>query len=217
MAVRRQRRGYGSLLAGLEGEMVREPWWADVELALSEIPHAVIGGVAVNSYMAPRHTKDLDVGVLIAELPLAEGRLEAAGWVRIGPTQPTDPDLSGWAWRGPSRHEVDLFGLAHAWAQRAIAEVEVSEGTGLPTLGAEYLVLMKITVGRTSDLADLTRLLGARGGDELERIRRVVREFQPDDLADVERLIRLGQMERSDPGEQGGSDRAWEGDDHPAP
>ena len=62
MAVRRQRRGYGSLLSGLEGEMVREPWWADVELALSEIPHAVIGGVAVNSYMAPRHTKDLDVG-----------------------------------------------------------------------------------------------------------------------------------------------------------
>jgi hypothetical protein len=31
MAVRRQRPGYGSLLSELKREVVREPWWEEVE------------------------------------------------------------------------------------------------------------------------------------------------------------------------------------------
>src|SRR5437763_915934 len=82
MAVRRQRQGYGSLLSKLEQSVNVEDWWRTVESALAGVPHATIGGVATNAYMAPRFTKALDVGVLADHLGQAEVALEAAGWSR---------------------------------------------------------------------------------------------------------------------------------------
>jgi hypothetical protein len=196
MAVRRQRPGCGSLLSELEREVVREPWWEEVERALAGVPHAVVGGVAANAYMAPRFTRDLDVGVLPGDLTRAEGRLAAAGWQQRGQTRPLDPNLEGCTWAGPTGRQLDLFAMRHPWAAKAVREAQVDPRTGLPTLAAEYLVLMKLTVSRSADVADLTRMLGARTDAELERIRAAVRRHQPDDLDDVEQLVVLGRMER---------------------
>jgi hypothetical protein len=196
MAARRQRPGYGSLLSGLEREVVREPWWEEVERALSGVPHVVVGGVAANAYMAPRFTRDLDVGILPADRAAAEGRLEAAGWRPRAPTRPLDPNLDGWAWAGPAGRQLDLFAMRHPWAEEAIHQAQVDTRTGLPTLAAEFLVLMKLTVSRTIDLGDLSRMLGSRSDAELDRVRAAVRRYQPDDLEDVEQLIVLGRMER---------------------
>jgi len=196
MAVRRQRPGYGSLLSRLERKVVREPWWQGAERALADVPHVVIGAVAANAYMAPRFTRDLDMGVLPAVLARAEGRLEEAGWRRAGRTQPLDRGLEGWNWEGPIGQDLDLFAMRHPWAAKAIREVQVDPRTGLPTLRVEYVVLMKLTVSRSIDVGDLSRVLGARTDPELNRVRAAVRRYQPDDLDDVDRLVVLGRMER---------------------
>jgi hypothetical protein len=199
MATRRQRPGYGSLLSRLEDEVFVEPWWRAVESALAEVPHAVIGGVAANAYMAPRLTRDLDVGVLPERLGLAEAALEAAGWRRGAPTRPTDPHLSGWTWVSPDGHTLDLFAMRHPWASAALHQTRADPRTGLPTLPMVHVVLMKMAVSRTTDIADLTRVLGGRSEEELREVREAVRRFGgPDDLDDLEQLIALGRLERDD-------------------
>jgi hypothetical protein len=163
------------------------------------VPHVVIGGVAANAYMAPRLTHDLDIAVLPANLADAETALATAGWRRGQATEPTDPHLSGRTWIGPDAHEVDLFAMRHPWAAAALRETRPHPRTGLPTLPVEYVVLMKMAVSRTTDIADLTRVLGGRSEDELDKVRTAVREFGgPDDLDDLEQLIGLGRLERDD-------------------
>jgi hypothetical protein len=199
MASRRQRRGYGSLLSKLEDGVIAEGWWSEVEAALTSVPHVVIGGVAVNAYSAPRHTKDLDVGVLPGDIERAEAALEAAEWRRAASVRPTDPHLAGSAWSGPNGQQVDLFAMRHVWAAQALRETRSDPRTGLPTLPLAYVVLMKMTVSRTTDLADLTRMLGGRSEKELDVVREAVRRFGgPDDIADLEQLIALGRLERDD-------------------
>jgi hypothetical protein len=199
MAVRRQRRGYGSQLSSLEKSTFVQPWWRDAEAALAQVPHVVIRAAAANAYMAPRFTQDLDVGVLPADLELAEAALEAAGWRRGQPTEPTDPHLRGRTWRSHDGHEVDLFEMHHPWAAAALRETRPDPRTGLPTLPVPYVVLMKMTVSRMIDMADLTRVLGGRSDTELEGVRAAVRRFgATDDLDDLEQLIALGRLERDD-------------------
>jgi hypothetical protein len=199
MAVRRQRRGYGSLLSRLERDVFVEDWWTEVESILARIPHAVIGGVAANAYMAPRFTRDLDVGVPAADLSRAESALESAGWRRSGEISPTDPELQGCAWTGPGGQQVDLFGMQHRWAPAALRAATRDPCTGVVTLPVGYVVLMKLTVSRAVDLGDLTRLLGGRSDKELAEIRVIVRRFGgPDDPEDLEQLIALGRLERDD-------------------
>jgi hypothetical protein len=199
MATRRQRPGYGSLLSRLERQVFVETWWLTVESALAGVPHAVIGGVAANAYMAPRLTRDLDVGVLPERLVEAEAALGSAGWRRGAPVQPTDPHLSGWTWVSVEGHELDLFAMRQPWASAALRETRTDPRTGLPTLPMVHVVLMKMAVSRTTDIADLTRVLGGRSEEELREVRDAVRRFGgPDDVDDLEQLIALGKLERDD-------------------
>jgi hypothetical protein len=197
MAVRRQRRGYGSQLSSLEQNTFVQPWWRGVEATLAQVPHVVIRAAAANAYMAPRFTQDLDIGVLPADLERAEAALEAAGWRGGLATEPSDPHLRGRTWRSDDGHEVDLFEMRHPWAAAALRDARPEPRTGLPTLPVAYVVLMKMTVSRTIDIADLTRVLGGRSEEELEAVRAAVRQFGgPDDLDDLEQLIALGRLER---------------------
>lgn len=198
MALRRQRPGSGSLLHELEQRMETMEWWRSADQALSGIPHVVVGGVAGNSYMAPRVTHDLDVAVLPRDYRAAETALETAGWLRLGPLSPLDPDLEGHAWRSPGGWELDLVAMRHPWAEEAIARGRLEPRTGLTTIGLPYLIMMKLRVSRTTDLADLSRMLGAASDDDLAAIREMVARFgDPDDRQDVESLIALGKLERS--------------------
>ena len=149
--------------------------------------------------MAPRFTKDLDVGVLAADLGQAEAALEASGWRRTGSTRPTDTHLTGSTWADADGHELDLFAMRHPWASIALRDTRADPRTGLPTLPLPYVVLMKMAVSLTTDIADLTRVLGGRSDDELHEVREAVRKFGgPDDLDDLEQLISLGRLERDD-------------------
>ncbi len=54
---------------------------------------------------------------------------------------------------------------------------------------------MKLQSGRTLDIADVTRMLGLASDADLDAVRDVVRQFDPDALDDVESMIVLGRME----------------------
>jgi hypothetical protein len=197
MALRRQRPGSGSWLAYLEKRMEVMEWWRAADRVLAGIPHVVIGGVASNSYMAPRVTHDLDVAVLPRDLPVAEHALEAAGWVRMVPLSTIDPDLDGYAWRSPTGGELDLMAMRHPWAEEAMSRPWLEPRTGLTTIAEPYLVLLKLRVGRTTDIADLSRMLGAASDETLAAVRAAVERFGgQDDAADLESLIALGRLER---------------------
>ena len=58
-----------------------------------------------------------------------------------------------------------------------------------------YFVLMKLQSGRTQDIADVTRMLGLASDADLDAVREVIRQFDPDALDDVESMIVLGRME----------------------
>jgi len=89
--------------------------------------------------------------------------------------------------------------MRHPWAPTAIRQAEVDPRTGLPTLPVAYVVLMKLVVSRTTDIADLARVLGARSDQGLQDIREAVRRFgDRDDADDLEQLIALGRLERDD-------------------
>ena len=81
----------------------------------------------------------------------------------------------------------------------ALRQAQIDPRTGLPTLPVAYVVLMKLVVSRTTDIADLARVLGARSDQELQDIRETLRRFGgPDDADDLEQLIALGRLERDD-------------------
>lgn len=89
--------------------------------------------------------------------------------------------------------------MRHPWPATAVSQTEIDPRTGLPTLPVAYVVLMKLVVSRTTDIADLARVLGARSDQELQEVREAVRRHgAPGDDDDVEQRIALGRLERDD-------------------
>jgi len=54
---------------------------------------------------------------------------------------------------------------------------------------------MKLQSGRTLDIGDLTRMLGLANEADLNAVREVVRQYDPNALDDVESMIVLGRLE----------------------
>lgn len=168
-------------------------WWSDVERALGNVPHAVAGAVATNAYAPERITQDIDVVVLTAAAPRAESALLAAGWRMIGP----HALVQGTFWRDAAGHDLDLIALSEPWAAEALSAAQNNRIVGMPTLPLAYLVFMKLQAARTTDLADVSRMLGRAGATQVAEARHVVRRFgNADDLADFEQLVRMGRLER---------------------
>ncbi len=171
-------------------------WWQEVERALENVPHAVAGAVATNAYAPERLTQDIDIVVLASEAHRAEAALRAAGWRKTG-------NLSlvrGTSWRDIAGHDVDLITLTEPWAIDAVTEAQENRIAGMATLPMAYVVLMKLFASRTTDLGDVTRMLGwaADSRPELvDQARHVVQRFgTAEDLADFEQLLDMGRLER---------------------
>ena len=54
---------------------------------------------------------------------------------------------------------------------------------------------MKLTSGRVQDLADITRMLGGADNEALDCVKQAVRQWRPEDLDDLDSMIRLGKLE----------------------
>jgi hypothetical protein len=139
-------------------------------------------------------TRDIDIAVLISNAPHAEAALRVAGWRMVGSLSL----VQGTSWQDAAGHELDLIALSEPWASEALDAAQENRIVGMPTLPLPYLVFMKLQAARTTDLGDVSRMLGRAEVAQVEEARRVVRRFgNADDLADFEQLVRVGLLERN--------------------
>ncbi len=193
LVARRQRPGAGSMLAALDRKTTVMEWWGEAERALQAVPHAVAGDVATNAYAPERLTRHIDFVVAAANAAQAEAALREAGWRPLGRLAL----VSGTSWQNDAGHELDLIELDEPWAQEAITAAQQNLIVGLPTLPLPYLVFMKLDAARTTDLADVSRMLGRATEQEVQAARQVISRFgDVQDLADFEQLLQMGRLER---------------------
>jgi hypothetical protein len=135
-----------------------------------EIPHMLIGGLAVAIRAEPRATKDIDLSVLVAELAARElvtemaalgfratihGALGPGAVIRFVRTGPDGIDR----W-------VDVLCAGTPFEELALdrASLERLFGRELAVVTAEDLVILKLLAGRPQDWADVDVLLRENAG-----------------------------------------------------
>ena len=188
MARRRAQPGTGSAREFLEhrSAMAR---WPDLTPALAGIPWAVVGAVATRAYMPERTTQDLGILVAAADREEVRGRLQQAGFLPV-----QELAIGGMTWRSLTGILVDVIESQAAWVVDALRSLR-QDAQGLPVLDLPYLVLMKVEAGRTQDLADAARMLGAAPEPSHQETRDIFHHWLPDALEDLESLIALGKLE----------------------
>ncbi len=167
--------------------------WPDLTQILGGIPWAVVGAVGSRAYMPERATADLDVLVPAEELAEVHRRLVGGGFTAGPPLA-----IGGRSYMSPDGVPVDVIASDAPWTREALSHVR-HDPQGLPALALPYLVLMKVQAGRTQDLADAARMLGAASEEDREAARQVFRRWLPDALEDLESLIHLGELEMGNP------------------
>jgi len=132
-------------------------------LDADEIEYALVGGLAVAVWGAPRATKDIDLLVLPEDIERAKGSLHRAGYL-LEALPMTFQDgmtihrLSKVA--NDALMTVDLLlvdaNLERVWNSRAPHPIE---GAEIKVVSREELIAMKLAAGRPQDEADVVRLL----------------------------------------------------------
>ncbi|MFO7536883.1 MAG: hypothetical protein R6X32_02350, partial [Chloroflexota bacterium] len=92
----------------------------------------------------------------------------------------------------------DLIFGKQQWLDEALAKRQ-QDPAGYPVLALPYLVLMKLDVSRSQDVADISRMLGWASSEDLEGVREVIAHYSPLDSEDLESMIYLGQKEQELP------------------
>lgn len=155
-----------------------------IDGALTGVPHAFGGALALAYYAEPRATIDIDVNVFVpvAEAPAVLERLRGLGVAVDGPldTVAREGQVRLWWERNP----IDVFfsyDPFHDAARDAARTVPFAD-TEIPVLGADHLVVCKVVFDRPKDWVDIDALLGAGTAlDAGEVLRWVSRIAGPDD------------------------------------
>jgi len=161
----------------------------DLARHLADVAYVVVGGLVTRLYMQERMTLVADVLVAPADAKDAEDALTQTGCKKIGTLT-----IGGSTWRLPHGTTLDLIVIDEPWAAEAIVNA-VTGSDGLRYISLPYLVIMKLAAGRVQDLADITRMLGDAGEEQLQQIRRTVNTWRPQDAEDLESMIHLGALE----------------------
>ena len=126
------------------------------------VDYALVGGLAVGVWGAPRATKDIDLLVRAADVALAKTALRSRGYtLEALPMQFTD----GMQMQRVSKLvegqlvTVDLILVDHnlepIWQSRQRRAIESAE---LSVVSREALIAMKVAAGRPQDQADVVKL-----------------------------------------------------------
>ena len=158
---------------------------------LKQAPFVVVGGIATRLYMPERMTLDIDILIKAQDSHLVYQDLESANAQRKG-----DLSIPGSQWELVDKTSLDVLEGDAPWIEDAIANPNYAPD-GLPVIKLPYLVLMKLSVSRTQDLADVSRMLGSAKQTELTQVREVIHDYLPTAKEDLESLIDLGQLEVS--------------------
>ncbi|WP_051074191.1 hypothetical protein [Effusibacillus pohliae] len=163
--------------------------WEWLETLIADVPHVVIGGMAVNQFAPPRHTEDFDVAVAAKDLQIVVEKLKTAGFEVVG-----ELGIGGFSLRSPKGVMIDVVLLDEEWADDAVQH-PYRVGP-FPVLDLPYLLLLKMKASRGVDIGDMQRMLHGASEEERNRVRKVFERYAPSDLEDLEQLILL-------------SDQAW--------
>lgn len=188
MSLRRQKAGTGSSLAFLKRRTAMNEW-PDLRQTLSDIPWAVIGGVATRAYMPERMTKDLDILVKVEDAEQVVELLSKAGFNLISRLT-----IPGYLFESPTGVEIDVLLGNMPWIHEALSRPDRDQA-GFPVLGLPYLVLMKLQASRSQDWTDVSRMLITADEEQLNNVREIVAQYSPEDQEDLETLIYLGKLE----------------------
>ena len=156
-----------------------------IDDALSAIPHAFGGALALAYYAEPRATIDIDLNVFV---PAAQFADVAAPLVGLGAAA-DDPSVAALVRRdGQARvmwdtTPIDLFFAYDAFhdAARAGRRVVPFGDRSIPILGPEHLVVCKAVFNRPRDWVDIDALLEETDLDAAEVMRWVGRIAGDDD------------------------------------
>ena len=194
VARRRQRPGTGSTRQFLTTR-THSMQFPDLTPVLHPVPWAVVGAAATRMYMPERMTQDLDIVVQAADAAAVRQKLTAAGFRYAG-----ELAIGGSSWTAPDGFSIDVLEHTEPWLAQAIAEAQQNrDAQGLPVLPLPSLVLMKFQAGRVQDVADITRMLAQAGEETLATVRRLCAALRPEDMADLESLMALGQLAMQPP------------------
>lgn len=156
-----------------------------------QLPHAIMGGLAVRAYGVPRPTYDVDVTLAIPQdrLPALYDAIEAVGY--------TVPEAyrNGWVdrlagmplvkfriYRGTLEEsvDVDLF-LAETAFQRQMMErrvlIDVENIGRSSVISPEDLILLKLVAGRPRDMGDIEDVRFMQGDLDAEYMRQWAEEL----------------------------------------
>jgi len=127
------------------------------------VAYALMGGLAVAAWGAPRATEDID---LLADLSPSEeldAALRARGfevdWRRGGSDDPVPLLLRLRSRSGP---EVDVVCATRAWEREMLSRsirLRFPQGLEIPVVAIEDLIVLKLMAGGPADLADVADLL----------------------------------------------------------
>jgi hypothetical protein len=162
----------------------------NLNIIIKQAPFVVVGGVATRLYMPERMTLDLDILVRVEDAKLIYQDLEKANGEKIG-----NLSIPGSQWKLDDGTSLDVLELEGNWVIEALNNPNYA-ADGLPIIDLPYLVLMKLIAGRSQDLADISRMLGGATDLQLQQVKKIINQYLPNAVEDLESLIVLGKLEQ---------------------
>ena len=158
---------------------------------IKQADFVIVGDVATRLYMPERMTLDLDILVRTKDAQLLYEDLEKANGQKIG-----NLSIAGTQWRLKDGTSLDVLEFEGDWVTEAISSPNYAPD-GLPVVDLPYLVLMKLIAGRSQDIADISRMLGVAEDLQLQRVKKVINQYLPNAMEDLESLAALGKLKQS--------------------
>lgn len=92
------------------------------------------------------------------------------------------------------------WGSEYGWLPSAIAAAQDNLHEGIPVMPRAWLVLMKLTAGRSADQSDVSRMLGGLADGDFQSLLHTIDVWlSPEDREDLAALYQLGRWERNRP------------------
>jgi hypothetical protein len=189
ITLKRVKPGSGSSIEFLKARTWRTPV-TDLRDLISE-SYVIVGGVATRLYMPERMTDDLDILIHTSQAQNVYDSLIQKQARQIG-----NLSIGGTSWELPDRTILDIIVSDRAWVKPALLHPKTSPD-GQSVIDLPYLILMKLEASRTTDLSDISRMLGQAEDRELDAVRKIIKLYDPHSLEDLESLIQLGKIEMS--------------------
>ena len=165
--------------------------WTNPILNLSSlitVPYVIVGDVATRLYMPEQMTLALDILIHQNQANRLSQDLGTKA-ILIG-----ELSIGGTSWELPDKTVLDILTDNRPWVNQALAQPKMSPD-GQPVIDLPYLVLMKLAASRTTDISDISRMLGQANDEDLDRVRNIIKVYDNESLEDLESLIQSGKLE----------------------